>query len=252
MLQLFAAYLTLTNAFSDVEDLTFAIPPSFGSYNLQKQEKKLPLINLEETCFSSKLQDDSTVAYQVGGFSETLSCAEAFEMHKSMYSGDVCNYGYHLNDEQDTLLDRCGETFCSECAQVENTDEDIIYAKEVFEDDIGYAMAPGFEISPSEGKEAEVQGIAAPIPRGDFDDASLPNSLPVIDVEPKAMPALIPSSDDYAVVEGMEAPLQDTAVEGHLDAPMMQVEMSMVPPGFEAEDVQQASKLRLNRYSGEL
>lgn len=246
MLQLFAAYLTLTNAFAgfqSVDDLSFATPPAFGSYNLRKQVKTpQPLINLEETCFSSKLQDDSFVIYQAGSFSENVSCSEAYEMMASMYSTDVCSFAYAINDEQDTLFDRCGKTFCSECAQVESTvNEDLIYAKEVYEaSNIGFNMAPGFEYSQSEGKQMEVQGLAAPLPKTEnfVDDAS----LPAIEVPLSATPAF-----DVVEVEGIEAPqFQDTPIEGSLEAPMNTI--SMVPPGLESTD--RAPK-RLNRYQME-
>jgi hypothetical protein len=250
MLQLFAAYLTLTNAFADfhsVDDLSFAPPPAFGSYNLRKQVKTpQPLINLEETCFSSKLQDDSFVTYQAGSFSENVSCSEAYEMMASMYSTDVCSFAYAINDEQDTLLDRCGKTFCSECAQVENTNEDLINAKEVYEaSNIGFNMAPGFEYSHSEGKQMEVQGMAAPLPATDkvaVDDASLPA------LEVPMMPAPIPAFD-IVEVEGIEAPqFQDTPIDGSLEAPMMNEQISMVPPGLESTE---RTPQRLNRYQSE-
>jgi len=275
MLQLFVASLTLTNALSNVEsleDLVFASAPAFGSYVLQKQvNNPQPLINLEETCFSSNLQDDSEVTYQVGLLSETLSCSDAFEMQASMYSGDVCNFDYPINNNQDTLLSSCGKTFCSECAQVENTKEDLIYAKEVYETlDVGFDMAPGFEYSssgslsaPVEGKTMmEVQGMAAPAPSGsmvpDLDDAALP-SLEVPDEplvqEAKAMTAPLPATADTEEVVGIEAPkFQDTPIEVSLEAPMMEDKSSMVPPGLEApeapSDARTAPK-RLNRYQSE-
>jgi len=252
MFQIFASYLTLTNAFASVDGLdklAFAVPPTFGSYDLQRKVTgPEPIFNLEETCFSSNLQDDSKVVYQVGAISEeVMSCSEAFEMHKSMYSGDVCDFGYPINDERDTLLDRCGATFCSECAQVENSDEDLIYAKEVYGDDWGYMAAPGFEIS-TEGKKSEVQGMAAPLPEVDFDDAALP-SLQVPDVDPVVMPKSMfpPMPAVESETDGLEAPqVQDTPVEGKLDAmeaPLMQETTSMVPPGLES------APKRLSRYN---
>lgn len=263
MLQLFVTSLTLTNAFTildSVEEAVFAAPPAFGSYSLQKQvdefPEPLPLINLEETCeFSSNLQDDANIFYAVSGLSEeVLSCTEAFEMHKSMYSSDVCNFAYPLNDDQDTLLNRCGKTFCSECTQVENAIEEPVYGKEVSEDQ--YVMAPGFEISPAEGKHS-FQGMVAPVPVADtgmvaptpmeaLDDATLPSLLvPDVDpvVSPKAMAAPLPNTE----VVGIEAPtpmFQDTPVEASLEAPMMP-SSSMVPPGI-------TSPKRLNRYQNEL
>jgi len=283
MLQLFVAYLTLANAFSNVEsleDLVFASAPAFGSYVLQKQvNNPQPLINLEETCFSSNLQDDSEVTYQVGLLSETLSCSDAFEMQASMYSGDVCNFDYPINNNQDTLLSSCGKTFCSECAQVENTKEDVIYAKEVYETlDVGFDMAPGFEYSssssslfaPVEGKtmslEVEVQGIAAPMPSAASmvvpdllgDDDALPSlEVPdelLVQEEAKAMIAPLPAPADTEEVVGIEAPkLQDTPIEVSLEAPMTEdSSSSMVPPGLEvAPEAQSGARTapkRLNRY----
>jgi len=236
-----------------INDLLFANAPVFGSYDLRKRASSIPSINLEESCYSSNLQDDSEVGpktdnYQVGDVFETLSCSEAFEMHKSMYSGDVCNFGYQLNDQSETLLDRCGETFCSECAQVENTNiinEDLIYAKEIYENELGYEMAPGFEISYSQGKKQGLVGMAAPTPMADFDDVSLP-SLPAQPAKSMPAPLLIPDVNDV-VVEGMQAPsFQDTAFEENLEAPMMQVKTSMVPPGTETNDVSKPQ--RLSRY----
>lgn len=254
MLQLFVAGLTLTNEFSlfdSVDDVAFAAPPVFGSYDLQEQAdlkpEPLPLINLEETCFSSNLQDDPEVAYQIPEFSEeVLSCSEAFEMHQSMYSGNVCSFAYPLNGEEDTLLDRCGKTFCSECTQVENDNEEFIYAKEVY-DDIGYALAPGFAISPSEGKHS-VQGLAAPIPvedigmaapMKDLDDASLPSLVMPQDVDPVDVPQAM-----YAPIDAEVG--NDTPIEVSLEAPMMHTETSMVPPGLASGN--SWPKQRMNRY----
>jgi len=259
MLQLFVTSLILARAnfipFSSVDELAFAAPPAFGSYVLQQQAKEqilLPLINLEETCVSSN-KDDSSVTYSVGGSSEEVSCSDAFEMHKSMYSGDACNYAYPINDEQDTLVQRCGETFCSECSQVEDSNEELIYVKEVFENDVPYEMALGFEYSMMDTKNS-VKGIPAPLPMKDIeiDDASLP-SLLIPDYDPtvasleidtektsEVMPA--PTTQNVDVV-GMAAPgLQDTLIDDSLEAPMMLEPTAMVPPGF-------SGKQRLNRYT---
>jgi len=255
MLQLFVTSLTLANAnyFDSVEEIAFAAPPAFGSYVLQKQAKEqkiLPLINLEETCVSSN-EDDSSVTYSIAGLSEEVSCSEAFEMHKSMYSGDACTYAYPINDEQDTLVERCGETFCSECSQVEDTNEEIIYAKEVFENNVPYEMAVGFEYSMVEAKNS-VKGIPAPLPMKDIeiDDASLPSIIPDYylpisshEIEPEVLPEAMPAPVTQNVdVTGMAAPeVQDTPIDDSLEAPMMLEPTAMVPPGI-------SGKKRLNRY----
>jgi len=259
MLQLFVTSLILTSAeltsIEKIEDLAFAAAPAFGSYILQEQAKEqlfLPMINLEETCVSSN-KDDSSVIYSDAGISEEVSCSDAFEMHKSMYSGDACIYAYPINDEQDTLIERCGETFCSECFQVEDTNEEIIEEKEVFENNVPFEMAPGFEYSLPEAKSS-VKGMPAPLPMKDIeiDDASLPSLLvpdydPTVsslevdtEVLPEAMPA--PTTEKVDVV-GMAAPeVQDTLIDDSLDAPMMLEPTAMVPPGI-------SGKERLSRYN---
>lgn len=228
MLQLFAAYSFFTTAFAGVEDTVFAKPPAFGTYDLRKQMKNQPFFNLEETCVSSNLWDAPQVIYQVNELeAETLSCSEAFKMHKRMYSEDVCSIAYHLNDQQETLLEICGKTFCSLCSQVENNDEDVTVGKEAAE--AYYIPAPGFEMSYVEGKQVEetiVQGMVAPM--DGIDDASLP-SLNDVD-ENIAMLAPLP---DYDEVAGIEAPELDTFLEDSLEAPMMKLQTSMVPPGLE-------------------
>jgi len=240
MLQLFATSLIFSNAFvlDSVEDAVFAVPPSFGSYDLHKKVDDphfFPLIDLEETCFSSDMQFDSAmVSYKTGYSEEFLSCADAFEMHESMYSIEVCNVAYPINDEQHSLVNRCGKTFCSKCAQVKD-----IVAKEVYEEDMGVVFAPGFELFGTEGKESQIVIGMAP-PMGVIDDADLP-SLPVPDFEPVTLPQNIdpivasmpaPAFPKMDVV-GMEAPVfQDTANEATLEAPMNE-NTSMVPPGLE-------------------
>jgi len=228
MLQLFAAYVSFTAATASLEEMAFAMPPAFGTYDLRKHTNNpQPLINLEETCLSSNLQDVSQVIYQVDGLpAEILSCSEAFEMHRRMYSEDVCDFAYHLNDEEQTLLEECGKTFCSQCSQVENDDEDVIVGKEVYE--INYVPAPGFEMS-YKVKQAEniIEGMAAPMPMNSIDDASLPS---LNDDEEIAMIAPLPKD---SVVVGIEAPSLDTTLEESLEAPMMKLKTSMVPPGLE-------------------
>jgi len=257
MLQLFVTSLILANAniipIDSVEEIAFAAAPAFGSYVLQKQTKEqvsLPLINLEETCVSSN-EDDSSVTYSVAGFSEEVSCSDAFEMHKSMYSGDACVYAYPIN-EQETLVERCGETFCSECSQVENTNEEILYVKEVFENNIPYEMAVGFEYSMMEAKNS-VKGIPAPLPMKDIeiDDADLPSLLipdydPTVsslEIEAEVLPAAMPAPMTQNVDEiGLAAPgVQDTLIDDSLEAPMMLEPTAMVPPGI-------SGKKRLTRY----
>jgi len=259
MLQLFVTSLILTSAeltpIEKIEDLAFAAAPAFGSYILQeqvKEQKFLPMINLEETCVSSN-KDDSSVTYSDAGISEEVSCSDAFEMHKSMYSGDACVYAYPINDEQDTLVERCGETFCSECFQVEDTNEEVIYGKEVFENNVPFEMAPGFEYSPSEAKSS-VTGMPAPLPMKDIeiDDASLPSLLvpgydptfSSLETEPEALPEAMPAPMTEKVdVVGLAAPeVQDTLIDDSLDAPMMLEPTAMVPPGI-------SGKKRLNRYN---
>lgn len=229
MLQLFAAYVYLTSAIASLEETAFAMPPAFGTYDLRKQtHNPQPLINLEETCVSSNLQDVTQVIYQVDGLpAETLSCSEAFEMHRRMYSEDVCDFAYHINDDEHTLLEECGKTFCSQCSQVEIDDEDVIVGKEAYE--INYIPAPGFEMS-YKVKQTEniIQGMAAPMPMNSIDDASLPS---LNDDDEIAMLAPLPAQ---TVVVGIEAPSLDTSLEESLEAPMMKLKTSMVPPGLES------------------
>eukprot|EP00492_Amphilonche_elongata_P000265 TRINITY_DN1133_c0_g1_i1.p1 TRINITY_DN1133_c0_g1~~TRINITY_DN1133_c0_g1_i1.p1 ORF type:complete len:230 (-),score=35.58 TRINITY_DN1133_c0_g1_i1:78-707(-) len=164
-------------------------------------------------------------------------------MHESIHSIEVCNVAYPINDEQHTLVNRCGKTFCSKCAQVED-----IVAKDVYEEDFGVVFAPGFEFFGTEGKESQIVIGMAP-PMGVIDDADLP-SLPVPDFEPVTLPQNIdPIVDSMPApalpkmdVVGMEAPVfQDTANEATLEAPMNE-NTSMVPPGLE-------KKARMSRYS---
>jgi len=259
MLQLFVTSLILARAdiipIDSIEELAFAAAPAFGSYVLQKpaeEQEFLPLINLEETCVSSK-KDDSSVTYLVNGIADEVSCSDAFELHKSLYSGDACIYAYPINDEQDTLVERCGETFCSECSQVEDTNEELVYVKEVFESDAAFDMAVGFEFSSMEAKSS-VQGIPAPVPVKDIeiDDADLPSLLipdydPTVsslEVDPEIIPEAMPAPMTQNVdVIGMAAPgIHDTLIDDSLEAPMMLEPTAMVPPGF-------SGKQRLNRYT---
>jgi len=258
MLQLFVTSLTLARAniipINSIEELAFGSAPAFGSYILQERPKEqvyIPLINLEETCVSSN-EDDSSVTYSVAGSSEEVSCSDAFEMHKSMYSGDACIYAYPINDEQDTLVERCGETFCSECSQVEDPNEELVYVKEVFENDVPYEMAVGFEYSMTEAKNS-VKGIPAPLPMKDIeiDDADLPSLLipdyePTVsslEIDPEVLPEAMPAPMTQNVdVVGLAAPgVQDTLIDDSLEAPMMLEPTAMVPPGM-------SGKERLNRY----
>jgi hypothetical protein len=268
MLQLLIASFTLsTEAFSlfrhaglSNSDLVFRSPPVFGSYNLQNTGvKQLTPPSMTFDSCSSKQQegqiyDSDEVTYQQNGMDpEHLSCGEAFELHKSLYSADACSLSYPINENDDNLLDVCASTFCSKC-NGDNVD--------TADAATGFVPAPGFEFSVlDQAKQTNslepVMKFSLPSPTFNVAHPFVKQALEAPELV-KAMPAPMKTVDgnEYSQNDGLIPPpamkklqVLDTSVEVNLDASAMK--SSMVPPGLEGNSPAVVTSLtapRLKRY----
>lgn len=282
LLKLFSVALILTQAFdlfesNDIpyisEEVAFAAPPAFGSYSLHSDSAQLPpkpLISLEQTCLYRKdqgtLLDRPQFKYDHNGYtSDVMSCEEAFVMQKSIFAEDICSLAYHINSEEETLLDVCGQTFCNKCIAVMNEPKK--------DDGKQFAVAESLEMGsvPAQGFETSTMEL-------EIDSIKQVEELSTVEVDTVSMmvpPAPIASKIEASYeqeVSGLEAPISnsadivveekedtiglipptsvlpslDTIVDVQLDSTAVK---SMVPPGMDAQVMIESSAPRLKRYS---
>lgn len=281
-LKLFSVALILTQAFdlfesNDIpyfpEEVAFAAPPAFGSYSLQPESAQLPpkpLISLEQTCLSREdqgtLLDRPRFTYDHNGYtSDVMSCEEAFVMQKSIFAEDICHFAYHINSEEETLLDVCGQTFCNKCLSVINEpkeDDGKQYA--VAESlEVGSVPAHGYEFSTMEREIDSIKQVEeVATPEVDAVSMMVPPAPIAAKIEASyeqevsGLQAPTPSSADIVVEEKDDRiglipptpvlPSLDTIVDVQLDSTAVK---SMVPPGLDAQVMMESSASRLKRYS---
>jgi len=254
LLKLFSVALILTQAFdlfesNDIpyfsEEVAFAAPPAFGSYNLHSDSAQLPpkpLISLEQTCLYRKdqgtLLDRPKFKYDHKGYtSDVMSCEEAFVMQKSIFAEDICNLAYHINSEEETLLDVCGQTFCNKCISVMNEpkeDDGKQYA--VAESlEVGSVPAHGFEFSTMEREIDSIKQVEE-VATAEVDAVSMM-------VPPAPIASKIEASYEQEVSELQTDSIEEVATF-EVDAVSMMVPPAPIASKIEASYEQEVSGLQ--------